>query len=126
MTCSVHVSSTHAQVLSIDRSVRTLTVNRTAPSLPSPVDFRLERREGAPALARLLCAFYVRSGTQVGYVRLSSFNARAQPDVAAALQTLREQGAEVFVLDLRDNRGGLVNQGVEVAKLFLNSTCDDA
>lgn len=58
---------------------------------------------------------------QVGYVRLSSFNARAQPDVAAALQSLRDRGAQAFVLDLRDNRGGLVNQGVEVAKLFLDS-----
>lgn len=41
--------------------------------------------------------------------------------MSAALQSLRERGAEAFVLDLRDNRGGLVNQGVEVAKLFLDS-----
>jgi len=40
--------------------------------------------------------------------------------VAAAVQQLTAQGAEEFVLDLRDNLGGLVEEGVEVARLFLD------
>ena len=41
---------------------------------------------------------------QVGVVRLMSFNARAQRDVAAAIEQLEEQGATEIELDLRDNR----------------------
>lgn len=55
----------------------------------------------------------------MGYIKLSSFNARAQRDVAAAVRKLEGEGATRIVLDLRDNRGGLVSEGIEVAKLFL-------
>ena len=59
---------------------------------------------------------------QVGVIRLSAFNARAQTDVAAAVKTLTQRGATEFTLDVRDNRGGLVSEGIEVAKLFLPGT----
>ena len=36
------------------------------------------------------------------------------------LNATQEQGASELVLDLRDNRGGLVSEGVEVARLFLD------
>lgn len=55
----------------------------------------------------------------VGTVRLSAFNARAQSDVSAAIRQLEAAGASRLVLDLRDNRGGLVTEGLEVARLFL-------
>ena len=32
---------------------------------------------------------------------------------------LEAEGANELVLDLRDNRGGLVQEGIEIAKLFL-------
>ncbi|KXZ42218.1 hypothetical protein GPECTOR_180g254 [Gonium pectorale] len=56
----------------------------------------------------------------VGTVRLAAFNARAQSDVAAAIRQLEAAGASRLVLDLRDNRGGLVTEGLEVARLFLD------
>lgn len=37
-----------------------------------------------------------------------------QRDTLAAVQQLQEAGASRLVLDLRDNRGGLVNEGIEV------------
>lgn len=55
----------------------------------------------------------------VGYIRLREFNALAEPNVARAVQSLRAEGARSFVLDLRDNPGGLVQAGVEIARLFL-------
>ena len=51
---------------------------------------------------------------KAGVIRLSSFNARAQRDVKAAILELQARGAQRFVLDLRDNRGGLVSEGLEV------------
>jgi C-terminal processing protease CtpA/Prc len=42
-----------------------------------------------------------------------------QSDVAAAIRRLEAAGAVRLVLDLRDNRGGLVTEGLEVARLFM-------
>ena len=58
-------------------------------------------------------------GGDVGYIRLKEFNALAEPNVVSAVEALRARGAKSFVLDLRDNPGGLVQAGVEIARLFL-------
>ena len=60
--------------------------------------------------------------SQVGVIRLSGFNGRAQQEVAQAVKALTKQGASEFTLDVRDNRGGLYQQGAEVAKLFLEGS----
>lgn len=57
---------------------------------------------------------------QIGSIKLDKFVARSQPDVASAVLKLTDEGAEEFVLDLRNNLGGLVEEGVEVARLFLD------
>lgn len=44
----------------------------------------------------------------------------SQRDTLAAVQRLQAAGASRLVLDLRDNRGGLVSEGIEVARLFLD------
>ncbi|GMP26441.1 hypothetical protein CsSME_00050609 [Camellia sinensis var. sinensis] len=36
------------------------------------------------------------------------------------MKRLEDLGASSFILDLRDNLGGLVQAGIEIAKLFLN------
>ena len=58
--------------------------------------------------------------TQVGHLKLTSFTGRAQQDLAAAIARLEAQGAQELVLDLRNNGGGIINGGVEIAQLFLN------
>ncbi|GAY35057.1 hypothetical protein CUMW_014030 [Citrus unshiu] len=40
--------------------------------------------------------------------------------IMAAMKRLQDMGASYFILDLRDNLGGLVQAGIEIAKLFLN------
>ncbi|MBD2020040.1 PDZ domain-containing protein [Leptolyngbya sp. FACHB-36] len=57
----------------------------------------------------------------VGYIRLSQFNANATMEVAHAIHRLESQGAEAYVLDLRNNPGGLLQAGIEVARLWLDS-----
>ena len=59
------------------------------------------------------------SGTDIGYIRLSQFNANASAEVAKAIQRLEAQGADAYVLDLRGNPGGLLQAGIEIAKLWL-------
>lgn len=50
-------------------------------------------------------------GQPIGYVRLSQFNATAATDMRAAVDGLLKDGVKGFVLDLRDNPGGMVNIG---------------
>ena len=57
-----------------------------------------------------------------GYVRLSSFNEKATDETAAAIKDLETKDPHMkgLILDLRNNPGGLLDQAVGVAGLFLN------
>ncbi|NDF14386.1 S41 family peptidase [bacterium] len=56
-----------------------------------------------------------------GYVRLSSFNESAAKDVKQAIEGLEKKGKlQGLVFDLRMNPGGLLDQAVEVASLFID------
>ncbi|XP_062108985.1 carboxyl-terminal-processing peptidase 2, chloroplastic isoform X2 [Humulus lupulus] len=56
----------------------------------------------------------------IGYIKLSSFNQNASGAVKEAIDTLRKDGVNAFVLDLRDNSGGLFPEGIEIAKIWLD------
>lgn len=55
----------------------------------------------------------------VGYIRLSQFSANATTEVAQAITRLEKEGAKSYVLDLRNNPGGLLQAGVDIARLWL-------
>jgi carboxyl-terminal processing protease len=56
----------------------------------------------------------------VGYLSLRTFgNQRVHEQLVEGLAKLRDQGATALVLDLRDNGGGLLTQGILVADEFL-------
>lgn len=55
----------------------------------------------------------------VGYIRLYTFSELADDDVREAIAELADKGAEGFILDLRDNPGGLLTSAVDVASLFV-------
>jgi carboxyl-terminal processing protease len=62
-----------------------------------------------------------REGSQtVGYIRLTQFSAKAPQEMATAIKDLAQKGAKSYVLDLRNNPGGLVTSGVEIAKMWIN------
>jgi carboxyl-terminal processing protease len=56
----------------------------------------------------------------VAYIELATFSERAANELRRAIDSLRAQGARSLILDLRENPGGLLEQGIEVADLFLN------
>lgn len=56
---------------------------------------------------------------KVGYIKLVQFAKPTASDVEKAIKKLKEQGATSYILDLRYNPGGLLNQAVEVSELFL-------
>ena len=58
-------------------------------------------------------------GTDVAHVQLSTFSDDAADELREAFGEAREAGAERFVLDLRSNPGGRLDQAVEVTGFFL-------
>ncbi len=58
-------------------------------------------------------------GLNVGFIRLRQFNANATQEMQSAIARLESEGAEAYILDLRNNPGGLLQAGVEIAQLWL-------
>ncbi|MEO0351640.1 MAG: S41 family peptidase [Cyanobacteria bacterium P01_A01_bin.15] len=58
-------------------------------------------------------------GINVGYIRLDEFSAHAAEQMQAAIADLSTQGAEAFVLDLRNNPGGLLQASVDISRMWL-------
>lgn len=56
---------------------------------------------------------------KIGYVRLTQFGDKTGADLEAALRKLKAQGMQAFILDLRWNPGGLLEQAVDVCQKFL-------
>ena len=57
----------------------------------------------------------------VAYVELATFSESAAAEVRRAVDSLRNAGARSLVLDLRGNPGGLLEEGIAVADLFLDA-----
>jgi carboxyl-terminal processing protease len=55
----------------------------------------------------------------IGFIKLSDFTTGAGKEVKKALESLKKEGASKIVLDLRDNPGGLLNEAVNVANVFI-------
>jgi carboxyl-terminal processing protease len=61
-----------------------------------------------------------RSDGEVGVLTISRFSESTAADARAALASLQRAGARALVLDLRGNPGGVVDQAIAVADLFLD------
>jgi carboxyl-terminal processing protease len=58
-------------------------------------------------------------GEKLGYARLAAFSEGAHGALRRAVRRLQERGAKGLVLDLRGNGGGLLEEGVLTASIFL-------
>jgi carboxyl-terminal processing protease len=55
----------------------------------------------------------------IDYVRLSDFGTTSADEVRKALVAGREHGARAYILDLRDNGGGLLDVAVQISSFFI-------
>ena len=61
-------------------------------------------------------------GVKLGYVQLTTFGQPGAGDqVRADVKQVLSQGARGIVLDLRENGGGLINEAIKVASIFIPS-----
>ncbi|HUF34759.1 MAG TPA: S41 family peptidase, partial [Gemmatimonadales bacterium] len=93
----------------------TIVVRRTG--IPDPIRYTLTR-------ARI----HIRSvpeGTMfddgVGYISLNPVSETSAEELAREIRAMKAKGMKSMILDLRLNPGGLLDQGVEVADLFLDN-----
>lgn len=56
---------------------------------------------------------------KVGFIRLSQFARTSFREVKSAVDTLRKQGMQSLILDLRGNSGGFLDQAILIANEFL-------
>ncbi len=87
------------------------------PMVDQPIEFTIERAR--IQLRSVPFATLLDDG--IGYIPLGIFNEGAVREVRAAADSLRGVGARALVLDLRGNPGGILEQGIGVADLFLPS-----
>lgn len=58
-------------------------------------------------------------GKDVGYIKLDDFTPGASKEVEQAVTALKGKGATRFIIDLRDNPGGLLFEAVNIVNLFI-------
>ena len=92
-----------------------VTVKFTRPGVPEAIETRLTR-----AIIRIPAVYHaMRLDGDIGYITLQQFNETAAEEVADAIRALQKGGAKSFILDLRDNPGGILPEALDVSSLFL-------
>lgn len=62
---------------------------------------------------------YKKNGRKIGYISLASFTETAGELVGKQVDKLEKQGADSWILDLRGNGGGRLDQAVDVSSIFI-------
>jgi carboxyl-terminal processing protease len=65
--------------------------------------------------------FMVDAEKKIGYVRLTTLGKESAKEMKTALERLKAEGMKGFVLDLRNNPGGLLESAIQVSDLFVDS-----
>ncbi len=87
------------------------------PGVDEPIPFTLTR-----AVIELLSVpFATVVDEGVAYIPLQVFSETSGDEVRGAIERLQEEGMTSLILDLRGNPGGLLEEGVGVADLFLTN-----
>lgn len=94
-------------------TIVTLEIER--PGKKGKMNIKIERANIAlPAIS-----YYGIQNNNVGYILLESFTEKCSKDMRHAIVELKKQGAKSFVIDLRGNGGGLLNEAVDIVNLFV-------
>lgn len=120
----VEINGKTTRDLPEDEAVKTLRGPRGTPvelkvariGVDEPMAFRIVREE--IRIKSVPSAYMI--DNQVGYVELVRFSERSTEELKTAIEGLRSQGMKGLILDMRRNPGGLLDQGISIADLFLD------
>ena len=86
--------------------------------VPQPIKISFVRREvHIPAVQ-----YSTILDGSVGYIPIQTFNENVVEEVNEAITKLAAQGAKGYVIDLRGNGGGIVEQALELSSMFLKDS----
>jgi carboxyl-terminal processing protease len=94
-----------------------VTVGVRAPKSGKVRQLKLTRAE--VALPNVSSQTQTVAGRELGYIRMLSFSEDVHAQLASAVEKVEGEGAEGIVLDLRGNPGGLLDEAVQSAAVFL-------
>jgi carboxyl-terminal processing protease len=119
-----------------DEAVQGLTLNQAVDKMRGPVNTKIKltiMRKGADKpievtiLRDVIRVKSVRShpeGEDVGYIRITQFNAQAGDELKRAISDISskipDDKLKGYILDLRNNPGGLLDQAISVSNAFLS------
>jgi carboxyl-terminal processing protease len=118
-----------------DEPVQGLTLNQAVDKMRGPINTKIKlkiMRKGQDKPVELtltrdvIRVLSVRShseGDDVGYIRITQFNEQATTGLKKAIADITAQDGDKlkgFILDLRNNPGGLLDQAISVSNAFLN------
>ena len=93
----------------------TLTVEYERPGKKGTHKVKIQRESIAlPAIP-----YYGIQKGDIGFIQLNSFTDGCAKEMRRALVELKKQGATSFIIDLRSNGGGLLNEAVDIVNLFI-------
>lgn len=93
-----------------------VTVRMLRPGVDEPIEFQITR----DVITLRAVPFAEMLDDGVGYVPLLTFRETSTSEIRAAVDSLLAEGMTGLVLDVRGNPGGLLDQGIAVADLFLS------
>ncbi|MFZ1171893.1 MAG: S41 family peptidase, partial [Bradyrhizobium sp.] len=118
-----------------DENVQGLTLEQAVNKMKGPVDTQTKLtilRKGTDApifvnikreIIQVKPVSYRTNGGDIGYIRISSFSEQTGDELKKAIADISKQipaqGLAGYVLDLRNNPGGLLDQAVSVSSAFL-------
>ena len=118
-----------------DEAVQGLTLNQAVEKMRGPVNtkikLRIMRKGGDKPIEVTIVRDVIRvhsvrshnEGEDIGYIRITQFNEQTTDSLKKAISDLTHQlGADKtkgFVIDLRNNPGGLLDQAISVSDAFL-------
>jgi carboxyl-terminal processing protease len=111
---------------------KSISTDKVMKKLRGPEDSKVKlsvRRNGAKELLKYTIvrgkipvnsvdiAYMIEPG--VGYIKINKFSATTYDEFMTGLEQLTKQGAKKFVIDLRENSGGLMDQAIDMVNEFL-------
>ena len=65
--------------------------------------------------------FFLEEDPRIGYIQINKFGEKTEEELMRTLASLRDNGVEALVLDVRDNYGGSLDAAVGISDLFLRA-----